>query len=279
MEKLRQGTARGAKTSQSDASTSPADESTTLVVARRGSSASPTASSSNDDATIDAVDDATYVYDTVLELAHPGAKRRRANGERMYAKHATLMALTYIGRRRQILELQDEDMEDLYDHFLAKAMRSGADPGADSLLPLVQFSLFRGLMENMKTLGLSLPMICDEEAESPIGTDPRYNARTAWNVPVYLRPTETQLAVVHHPWLDVLPLPRMRDNLIRMEGKYDDEELCLDMIGYGDAPSGKGEMILWGDHWDPMNWEVTDVFVNKWRLVLEGCEDLIRSSN
>ncbi|KAF9873437.1 hypothetical protein CkaCkLH20_09250 [Colletotrichum karsti] len=272
LEKLRQGTARGAKSSSTAESA--------LVVARKDSSTSSSSSPSNEDATTDAAEDtATYMYDTAMELAHPGPKRRRANGERMYAKHATLMALTYIGRRRRLFELQDEDMDELYGIFLMKAMHSGSDPMADSLLPLVQFNLFRGLMENMKTLGLSLGMMCDEECDSPIGTDPRFHSQTVWDIPVYLRPTETQLSVVHHPWLDVLPLPRMRDNLIKMDGKYDDEELCLDMVGDGNAPSGKGEMILWGEPWDPMNWEVTDVFVNKWRSDAMERIDLYRLPN
>ncbi|EQB47661.1 hypothetical protein CGLO_13174 [Colletotrichum gloeosporioides Cg-14] len=270
VERLRQGqgAARGAGTSISPT------ESTALVPRKTSSSstASEDTSPSSDDA-------ATYMYTAAMELSRPSTRRSRANGERLYAKHATLMALTYIGRRRQLLELQDEDMDELYDLFLMKAMHSGTDPMSDSLIPLVQFNLFRGLMENMKTLGITMPMVCDDDCVSPFGTDPRYNVRTVWSVPVYLRPTETQLTVVHHPWLDFLPLPRMRDNLIKADGSYDDEELCLDMIGDGDAPSGKGEMILWGDPWDPMNWEVTELFVNKWRWVLEGCEEMIRSSN
>ncbi|KAL0933837.1 uncharacterized protein CTRU02_210636 [Colletotrichum truncatum] len=282
LEKLRQGTARGAASDASlDASTlypSPTDS-----VACKGSitntstvpSSSPSPSSKHNTVT----NDADYIYTTAMELSRPSTRKATARGERACAKHATLMALTYIGRRRALLDLKDEDMEELYSLFLMKAASSGTDPMSDWLLPLVQFNLFRGLMENMKILGITMPMVCDEDSLSPFGTDPSYNSSSFWNVPVYLRPTETQLTIEHHPWLDFLPLPRMRDNLIKADGNYDDEELCLDMIGDGNAPSGKGEVILWGDAWDPMNWEVTEVFVTKWRWVLEGCEELIRSSN
>ncbi|KAK1710035.1 uncharacterized protein BDZ83DRAFT_591629 [Colletotrichum acutatum] len=177
----------------------------------------------------------------------------------------------------------NEDLDDIYQLFLQHAHESrrspSPDPMSDSLIPLVQFNLFRGLMENMKTLGITMPMICDDDCVSPFGSDPMYNANTTWNIPYFLKPTETQLTTVHHPWLDFLPLPRMRDNLIKAGDDWDDEALCLDMVGDGDAPSGKGGMILWGEPWDPHSWEVTEDFVEKWRWILEGCEEIIRSSN
>ncbi|KAK1981832.1 hypothetical protein LZ30DRAFT_781748 [Colletotrichum cereale] len=252
-------------------------------------------------------DDDDDVHAT-MQLCRP---RLPSNGKdrRVCAVNATLAALTYLGRARPMIELQQEDIDDLYDLFLQRARDSrgrrrggsdsgsgasspggggGPDPMADSLLPLVQFNLFRGLMENSKTLGITLSMICDDDCVSPYGSDPAYAARAAaasavpggWAaLPFALRPTRTQLTAAHHPWVDLLPLPRLRDNLIEAGAALDDDELCLDLIGNADAPSGRGGMILWGEPWDPRSWEVTEDFVEKWRWILEGCGEIIASSN
>ncbi|KAK2049418.1 hypothetical protein LZ31DRAFT_514312 [Colletotrichum somersetense] len=227
--------------------------------------------------------------DAGMQLSRSGPPRRVKN-QRVCALTATLTALEYLGRARPLIELREEDMDDLHDLFLQRAYESrarrgpgsGSDPMADSLLPLVQFNLFRGLMENSKTLGITLSMICDDDCISPYGSDPAYGtAAGGWAaaLPSSLRPTRTQLTAAHHPWLDLLPLPRMRDNLIEAGSALDEDELCLDLIGNGDAPSGQGGMILWGEPWDPRSWEVTEEFVERWRWLLEGCGELVASSN
>ncbi|KXH38489.1 hypothetical protein CSIM01_05614 [Colletotrichum simmondsii] len=258
--------------SSSSSSLSP-PSSNALVASSKWAAESPAASVANKDGMT------TYV---TIEMSRPGLHKSKTSS-RGCAQNMTLMALKYIGRSRQIADLRDEDLDDIHQLFLEHANQSrrspSPDPMSDSLIPLVQFNLFRGLMENMKTLGITMPMICDDDCVSPFGSDSMYNVNTAWNLPYFLRPTETQLTTVHHPWLDFLPLPRMRDNLIKAGDDWDDEALCLDMVGDGDAPSGKGGMILWGEPWDPNSWEVTEDFVEKWRWILEGCEEIIRSSN
>ncbi|GKT65560.1 hypothetical protein ColTof4_03674 [Colletotrichum tofieldiae] len=268
----RQGVDRNVSTSSSSSSSPPAG----ALVATSRWAALPPASAANNGAK-------NHAHAT-MQLSRPGLHSKKED-DRTCARKATLMALTYIGRERPMMDLKQEDMDDLYHLFLQRAYESQSrrspspDPLSDSLLPLVQFNLFRGLMENMKTLGITMPMVCDDDCLSPFGSDPMYNIHTRWTLPFFLKPTETQLTAAHHPWLDLLPLPRMRDNLIKAGEDWDDEELCLDLIGNGDAPSGQGGMILWGEPWDPNNWEVTEDFVEKWRWILEGCEEMIRSSN
>ncbi|KAJ0308709.1 hypothetical protein COL516b_003254 [Colletotrichum fioriniae] len=263
---------RPSSPSSASSSLSP-PSSSAIVASSEWAAALPAASVANDNGTT------TYM---TVEVSRQGLYKSKTSSRRS-AKYMTLMALKYIGRRRQIADIRDEDLDDIYQLFLQHAHQSrrspSPDPMSDSLIPLVQFNLFRGLMENMKTLGITMPMICDDDCVSPFGTDPVYNVTNAWNVPYFLRPTETQLTTVHHPWLDFLPLPRMRDNLIKAGDDWDDEALCLDMVGDADAPSGKGGMILWGEPWDPNSWEVTEDFVEKWRWIFKGCEEIIRSSN
>jgi Domain of unknown function (DUF3425) len=78
--------------------------------------------------------------------------------------------------------------------------------------------------------------------------------------PVSLQPTGLQLMTMHHPWLDFFPAPRLRDNLIRASGDWDDELLCIDMIGFCNAPSDKSGIIFWREPWGPRSWEVASNF-------------------
>ncbi|GKT93831.1 hypothetical protein Ct61P_11681 [Colletotrichum tofieldiae] len=247
----RQGVDRNVSTSSSSSSSPPAG----ALVATSRWAALPPASAANHGAK-------NHAHAT-MQLSRPGLHSKKED-DRTCARKATLMALTYIGRERPMMDLKQEDMDDLYHLFLQRAYESQSrrspspDPLSDSLLPLVQFNLFRGLMENMKTLGITMPMVD----------------------PAVLPEADRDAADGRAPSLaGSAALPRMRDNLIKAGEDWDDEELCLDLIGNGDAPSGQGGMILWGEPWDPNNWEVTEDFVEKWRWILEGCEEMIRSSN
>ncbi|GAT24700.1 similar to An14g03300 [Aspergillus luchuensis] len=80
-------------------------------------------------------------------------------------------------------------------------------------------------------------------------------------LPPALQPTEIQRTVPHHPWLDLIPISKMRDNLSLMENLMDDGQLCRDMCGYHSqvlragrgCQTGIGEtgVIVWKDPWDP----------------------------
>ncbi|VUC28523.1 unnamed protein product [Clonostachys rosea] len=37
-------------------------------------------------------------------------------------------------------------------------------------------------------------------------------------------------------------------------------------------------LIVWGDPWDPSNWEVTEAFLRNWGWLLEGCSEIIHST-
>ncbi len=58
----------------------------------------------------------------------------------------------------------------------------------------------------------------------------------------------------------------------------DDSELCLHLVGFTSVGGGSG-IAIWGEAWDPLCWEVTESFVQNWKWILEGCDDLIKSSN
>jgi hypothetical protein len=95
-------------------------------------------------------------------------------------------------------------------------------------------------------------------------------------------PTALQQAVPHNFGIDPIPFPQMRDNMILNDGKFDYDDLCVDMLGglfegFNDLES-KG-VLVWSDPWSAAGWEVTEGFLKKWGFLLKGCGELIESSN
>lgn len=192
----------------------------------------------------------------------------------------------------RILEPSWEGNQKLMQGFESFATRSyTARIGALSFLPSVsQYNFIKALFANMEALGLSDDDM-DDEALSPFN-DNNNNNRTTHGpdpsprqpsgrfelLPAALRPTELQHAAPHHPWIDLLPMPAMRENIFRRDpGSFDEEELCHAMRGQ--APLSNPGLLVWRDPWDPAGWEVTEDFVAAWPWVVVGCADLLRSTN
>ncbi len=98
-------------------------------------------------------------------------------------------------------------------------------------------------------------------------------------MPVNLRPTRLQRTVEHHPWIDLFPFPRLRDNLLLQGPEYDDTDICHDVVEIFDRPSEKTGLIVWGEPWIPYSWEVSADFLEKWVWVVKGCDELLQSTN
>ncbi|OOF96838.1 hypothetical protein ASPCADRAFT_396339 [Aspergillus carbonarius ITEM 5010] len=163
-------------------------------------------------------------------------------------------------------------------------------PRADLLLRVTRLNILRALNTNLDVLGYRAVDMLDDDALSMFSTiGPRRSATQDREaiLPPALQPTLIQRTVPHHPWLDMIPIPKMRDNLILMEAVMDDTQLCHDMCGYQSAqaghnrPSGMGEtgVIVWKNPWDPEGWEVTETFVQLWGWTIHDCWELFRSTN
>lgn len=151
-------------------------------------------------------------------------------------------------------------------------------PRTDLLLDLIQLNFTRALMENIRILGLESDQLHDD-AISPFNTAGPWQDDSLHTLPIYLQPTVIQRSIPHHPWLDLLPVPQMRDNLI-LAGEFEEEtQLCLDMKGSGSTRLGKSGIIVWSDPWDPAGWEVTEPFARSWGWVIRNCYDLAHSTN
>lgn len=147
------------------------------------------------------------------------------------------------------------------------------------LITLVQYNVIRAMIFNMAILSLldHLPHGCTSTFNVPsLGIVP------AKAVPPDLQYTPLQQSIPHAYWIRVIPIPKLRDNLILLAGRYDEHEFCYD-LGLGlyegfDDIKRRG-FLVWGQAWRGHGWEVSEGFVSKWGFLLKGCSELIRSSN
>lgn len=121
---------------------------------------------------------------------------------------------------------------------LALQYYSLGSPRTDLLLHLVQFNFTRAFIENTKILGLTSDQM-HADAISPFNTAGPWLDTFNHFLPANLQPTAIQRSIPHHPWLDLLPVPQMRDSLI-LAGDFEEEtQLCLDMKGCGGEHTAK----------------------------------------
>lgn len=148
---------------------------------------------------------------------------------------------------------------------------------ADLLLSVMQFNILRGIISNILSLGMTVELLQEDIVS-------QFNTKSPWApdmaaLPPSLRPTALQKQIVHHPWIDPFPVPSVRDLLLRMDGHYDDFELCKDLFEQCDPKTGKPGLIIWSDPWDAHGFELSDHFVKKWGWMFKECADICQSTN
>ncbi|PTB68150.1 hypothetical protein BBK36DRAFT_1195014 [Trichoderma citrinoviride] len=169
-------------------------------------------------------------------------------------------------------------------------------PSDDHVLCIMQFNVMRAFGTITSLVGLSPTDLLEDDTPSPFSSPTRCLMRESPArhhfqqfslLPESLSPTSLQRSTPHHPWIDILPFPQMRDNLLRLESsssvaaekqQYDADSLCHWMVGLDPSQKESG-LILWGEPWDLAAWEVTAEFLDRWGWTLEGCVDLFRSTN
>ena len=97
----------------------------------------------------------------------------------------------------------------------------------------------------------------------------------------HLRPCVAQLMYRHHPYIDVLPFPTVRERLIKLacdnEPMIDEDEFCNDLendglICWGSSVGSGSSVVGSGAPWDVRSWEAQDWFVKKWWILIGGAE-------
>ncbi|KAF7179578.1 hypothetical protein CNMCM7691_008626 [Aspergillus felis] len=142
--------------------------------------------------------------------------------------------------------------------FETAAYRSylNGSPQGDHLITLCRLNVHRAINENITAIGMTPEWMRSDDAVSIFNLQQPSFARE--RIPPSLRPTPIQLQVPHHPWLDFFPFPRMRHLLILAGDSFDDDDLCHDLMAFWDTRNTAATLLVWGDSWDPKNWEVTE---------------------
>ncbi|OQE12803.1 hypothetical protein PENFLA_c062G08080 [Penicillium flavigenum] len=183
---------------------------------------------------------------------------------------------------------------------------------SDHLLHLIQYNVFRALVSNKRTLNTLPTDLATCSATRPCRDDTtRFPLNP--NIPPSLIPTNLQQTRYHSTWINVIPFPRIRDNLIRCEDRFDHGELMQDLTGElmtsmraprrrgtsgtatdpedrlplslssgidtDEVTAGRNGLIVWGEPHELQSWEATPGFLAKWTWAVEGCEELVEISN
>lgn len=168
----------------------------------------------------------------------------------------------------------------------------GGVPRDHEFINLLYYNVFRAFQVNISSLGLttylvSLDILSPFNALSLGGTVtqelenavlvPPPAPDLILNLPPSLQPTELQISVLHHPWIDLFPCPKLRDNLLRKGDDLDGLAICH-AVCEGVEHENTG-LIVWGDPWDTSGWEITEGLAKKWPWMLDGCDEVINGTN
>jgi hypothetical protein len=177
------------------------------------------------------------------------------------------------------LSITHAQLEIMMSKFEEKAHQDYVlgSPRVDQLLTLIQFNVFRALLSNTLTLAWTLEWL---ECSDPIS--PWNSLPSNINPPLCpeaLRPTHLQKTIKHHPWIDLWPIPQMRDNLLLAGDEYDEDRLCNDLVEFNGVTNEQTGLVVWNQPWDPMGWEVSETFLGNWGWTIRGCVELHESTN
>ena len=153
-------------------------------------------------------------------------------------------------------------------------------PQQDLLISLVHFNIARSLVQNTQILEISSQGMDDNAISQFYALGPKTmdNEKTL-SLPLSLQPTKLQKAMPHHPWLDIIPVAKMRDNIISTGDSFDDRQLCRALRGLQNEQPGNTGVIVGSESWDPTGWELTESFARDWGWTIALCWSLFESTN
>ncbi|KAI0447010.1 hypothetical protein F4803DRAFT_392837 [Xylaria telfairii] len=150
-------------------------------------------------------------------------------------------------------------------------------------LPVHELALLRGLVRIAVRLRCNTTTIWDLSANSPFN-DGTHTALTAQELPPAWRPTLSQSTIPHHPVIDLLPWPSVRDRILMLLGLPDNARppaaagpLALAQLAYDLEDNAEGARIWGDDPYEPTSWEVGQVLFERWWFVFD--REVINQSN
>lgn len=146
-------------------------------------------------------------------------------------------------------------------------------------LPVNELTLFRGFLRIAARLGCQ-NNLWDINAHSPF-SDP---ASSISHLPQTWQPTTAQILIPHHPILDLLPWPSVRENIIRVLTLPEEvrppiakSATALVQFVYDLKDNAEGIRIWGGDTYDPASWEVGQLLFERWWFIFD--REIVAQSN
>ncbi|PSS02304.1 hypothetical protein BD289DRAFT_458148 [Coniella lustricola] len=148
------------------------------------------------------------------------------------------------------------------------------------VLPVLELTLLRAFLRIAARLGCATTSIWDINTRSTF-SDP---LSSTLHLPKTWQPTTAQLLIPHHPILDILPWPSVREKILYTFTLPEDlrppvaqSPTALVQFSYDLEDSAEGVRIWGEDVYDPRSWEVGQVFFEKWWFLFDS--DIIKQSN
>jgi hypothetical protein len=149
-------------------------------------------------------------------------------------------------------------------------------------LEILELTLLRGCTMIARRINVHETM-WSLSAASPF-TDPSMAFAQYKHLPVNLQPTMVQMTVPHHPIVDLLPWPAVRDRMIMILSQPPDlrppqaasPTALLDFV-YDIEDSSEGIRISGSDPYSANNWEVGEKVFKSWWWIFD--RDVVRRSN
>lgn len=115
---------------------------------------------------------------------------------------------------------------------------------------------------------------------------PILSPRATRSVPATLQPVALQHQIVHDVLIDIIPHARLRHNILRAIASQQlnaaDFSSYLRASGALESTQGhwqRGGLVVWSSPEQLASWELSETFVRRFPYLLQGCEDLLASTN
>ncbi|KAJ5091785.1 hypothetical protein NUU61_006655 [Penicillium alfredii] len=142
-----------------------------------------------------------------------------------------------------------------------------------ALLPAVmQYNIIWAMLTNATSMGITKDLL-DEDIASQFNIP---GPMKTLHLPPSLVPTPSQKTIIHHPWIDLIPIPSFRNALLSKMESYDEEDMCRDFYG---TPSEEGGLVVWGESWDPRAYEISERVARKFGWIFRECPEILQSTN
>ncbi|KAJ9157886.1 hypothetical protein NKR23_g266 [Pleurostoma richardsiae] len=172
-----------------------------------------------------------------------------------------------------------------------------ADPYINTLR-IERLCIASAMRSNCLAIGITDDTWCDEDSISPFFRSPASSSSSVSSETLVrsvqsifqtlkpdMRPCREQITVSHHPYIDIIPFPTVRANLIKTIDSIDEDEFFYDslngLICWGRAGVGRRdkEGVGSGTPWDVRSWEAKEWFIQKWWFIVGGEDgELVRQS-